>query len=319
MSEPSTAESNAPEPVKPARDTPGAKLEAERRRQGLSIPDVARHLKLAPRQVEALENDQYNALPGVVFVRGFMRNYARALNLDPEPLVRAAEQSLAVSANELPMSGPTTIGKPTMHDSGSSHRGGRMPSWIPGLVVAALLAVGIGYFVFGEFFQRTTELPPASQSVSPPAATVTEPNTAPHASTTAAVPVAPPAVTDPAAVAGAANPATASTTPPPVAATTPAAPAVAPSAEPAPPATDPSKPELRFSFTKQSWVEIRDRTNKVIFSKPTDPGGERVVQGTPPFKVKIGNSSGVKLNYNGKDIDLKPHRRTNDVAYVVLE
>ena len=71
---------------------PGAALQEERRRQSLSLTDVARQLKLAPRQVEALERDDFAALPGPVFVRGFLRNYARLLGLDPEPMVRTAER-----------------------------------------------------------------------------------------------------------------------------------------------------------------------------------------------------------------------------------
>ena len=68
------ASAEAPEVAAPM---PGAILLEERRRQSLSLTDVARQLKLSPRQVEALERDDYAALPGPVFVRGFMRNYAR--------------------------------------------------------------------------------------------------------------------------------------------------------------------------------------------------------------------------------------------------
>jgi cytoskeleton protein RodZ len=74
---------------------PGAALQEERRRQSLSLTDVARQLKLAPRQVEALERDDFAALPGPVFVRGFLRNYARLLGLDPEPMVRTVDRLMA--------------------------------------------------------------------------------------------------------------------------------------------------------------------------------------------------------------------------------
>ncbi|HYN27305.1 MAG TPA: helix-turn-helix transcriptional regulator, partial [Burkholderiales bacterium] len=72
----------------------GAALLAERRRQGLSLGDVSRQLKLSVRQVEALERDDYSGFSGAVFVHGFIRNYAKLLNLGPDPLIRAADQIL---------------------------------------------------------------------------------------------------------------------------------------------------------------------------------------------------------------------------------
>ncbi len=72
----------------------GAALLMERRRQGLSLGDISRQLKLSVRQVEALERDDYSGFTGPVFVHGFIRNYAKLLNLDPDPLIRAADQIL---------------------------------------------------------------------------------------------------------------------------------------------------------------------------------------------------------------------------------
>src|SRR3954468_11950104 len=92
---------------------PGHALRAARNRSGLSIADVARHLKLAPAQVEALESDDHAHLPGPVFVRGFIRNYARLVNLDPRDLLQDVERSgpgvmtgsrLAGPSAEIPLS-----------------------------------------------------------------------------------------------------------------------------------------------------------------------------------------------------------------------
>ena len=70
-------------------ETAGRLLAAERRRQNLSLADVSRQLRISERQLSALEDDRYDELPGPVFVRGFIRNYARLLKLDPEPLIAA--------------------------------------------------------------------------------------------------------------------------------------------------------------------------------------------------------------------------------------
>ncbi len=76
----------------------GAALLMERRRQGLSLGDISRQLKLSVRQVEALERDDYSGFTGPVFVHGFIRNYAKLLNLGPDQLIRAADQILLSAA-----------------------------------------------------------------------------------------------------------------------------------------------------------------------------------------------------------------------------
>lgn len=67
----------------------GAMLRAARERAGLSLTDVAGHLKFAPRQIEALEADDFIHLPEMPFVRGFVRNYAKLLQIDSAPLLVA--------------------------------------------------------------------------------------------------------------------------------------------------------------------------------------------------------------------------------------
>ncbi len=70
----------------------GAQLRAARESHGLSIDTVAQHLKLAPRQVRAIEDGDFSQLPGRTFIRGFARNYARLMRLDPEANRRGASR-----------------------------------------------------------------------------------------------------------------------------------------------------------------------------------------------------------------------------------
>lgn len=62
--------------------TPGARLRAAREAQGLSIQDVATRTRIAQRQLEAIERDDYAALPGIPYAVGFARAYARAIDVD---------------------------------------------------------------------------------------------------------------------------------------------------------------------------------------------------------------------------------------------
>ncbi len=77
-------------------------------------------------------------------------------------------------------------------------------------------------------------------------------------------------------------------------------------------------PVIRLSFSRESWVEVRDASGAIVFSQLNPAGSERTVRGQPPFQVTVGNAGGVNVNYNSKDIDLGPHTRS-DVAHITLE
>src|SRR3569623_1232196 len=69
--------------------SPGALLAACRQERGWTVEQVASQLNLAPRQIAALESDDYSALPGMAIVRGFIRAYAKLLKIDPSPMLAA--------------------------------------------------------------------------------------------------------------------------------------------------------------------------------------------------------------------------------------
>jgi len=75
------------QPAAPAGEVPGKTLAAQREAMGWTVEQVAEQLKLAVRQVVALEAGDYAALPGPAVVRGFVRAYAKVLKLEAAPLV----------------------------------------------------------------------------------------------------------------------------------------------------------------------------------------------------------------------------------------
>lgn len=91
----------------------GRQLAAAREAQGLTVEEVVRHTKLSTRQVLALEADAYDQLPGPVFVRGFIRNYARHLQLDPVPLLAWIDSPtrLAAAAMQTAPAAPVAAAK----------------------------------------------------------------------------------------------------------------------------------------------------------------------------------------------------------------
>lgn len=291
---------------------PGRVLAEARERRNQTVAEIAQQLKLSPNQIEALEADDYARLPGAVFVRGFVRNYARLVDLDGEALVARLElsQTATTAINAVP------------HSQNIPFQDTRSARW-PLLAAAVALLAAI-VLIFEWLMPDAAEAP---ASASAPVAVPLPVNPAPVLSvveaTETVAPAAPPV--DVSAVQAVSSSAiSAAATPPAVAVPAVIAPVASPavpSATAAPVAAKPAAAggsELRFVFERQSWVEVRDRNDRVVFSQLNPAGAMQTVQGAAPLNVVIGNAAGVKLSYKGKAVDLAPHTKT-DVARLVLE
>ena len=277
----------------PAGETiaPNVRLSRARQAQNLSTAEVARRLKLSVWQVEALESGQYQQLPGPVFVRGFIRNYARMLHLDPEELVQSVTGLVPEAPQHLEGSQARDIPFPA---AGAR----RWPRYAVGAAVIVVL-LAVYEFYFNE--ERAGKETPAA----PVAAVAPQQDERPAvpAKTAREAVAKPPAA---AAAVAAQSPAT----------TTAAAPAgAAPIRERV---AHPDDRELRFVFDEESWVEIRDRNDQTIFSQLNRAGTTRRVVGLPPLHVVVGNAQGVRMSYAGREVDLKRHTKI-DVARLTLE
>ena len=80
----------------------------------------------------------------------------------------------------------------------------------------------------------------------------------------------------------------------------------------------PDEREVRFVFEEESWVEVRDRNDTVIFYQLNPSGTVRRVAGLPPLTVVVGNAQGVKMTYAGQPVDLTRHTKI-DVARLTLQ
>ncbi len=73
----------------------GDRLRQAREAKGLTLEEVEEATKIRRRFLRALEEEDYTQLPGEVFIRGFLRNYALALGLDPEEILAASGRKTA--------------------------------------------------------------------------------------------------------------------------------------------------------------------------------------------------------------------------------
>lgn len=278
--------------------SPGAILAAERERQGLSRADVAQRLHMSVSQIEALEAGDYGRLPRGTFLRGFTRNYARALGLEAEALVGLLSQ-------DAPRENAPGIVVPSQNIR-FDPLGQRLAS--PYVKAAGIAAAALVFGFAAMYWWLFIRPQPVSTTVPAKAPTVAVP--APPAE-----PAEPPKAEPAKAEQSAEQPAAAAPAPAPAFAS-PAPPAYAPAAQPVPatPAATPAAPspgegQIKLAFRGAAWVEITDAKGKVLLSR-THPGGSTAeVAGKPPFTLVIGNAPEVRMTYNGRDFDLAPHTR----------
>ncbi len=291
----------------------GLVLRQARESRQMSVADVAQLLKISYRQVDALESDNWDALPGQTFVLGFIRNYARLLHLDATPLLQQikAAQTPDNPNIVLPEASAASLPQP-----GQGKR--RDLAAVAGAALMVGVAVAAYFLVPADFWQSAPEPEPVAETAAaeaepeqafPPAAPA-EGNSS-EAAATGVPEQAPTAVVPPAAAA-----------PAPVAAPAPAA-----VAAPAPVTVSPPAPSgavaagqarFKFRFEQPSWVEVKDKSGQIVFSQLNPAGSEREVEGVPPFSLVVGNASHVKLTYKGRDVPLEP-RSKDDVARVSLD
>lgn len=122
----------------------GALLCAAREASGLSIDAVAQQLKLAPRQVRALEAGEFGRLPGRTFVRGFIRSYARLVRLDPDEVLGTLPAGEIMPALEAPTLQPTGRAMGELPTTEERPKAGWMRWAIP-LTLAAVVAAAAVY------------------------------------------------------------------------------------------------------------------------------------------------------------------------------
>jgi cytoskeleton protein RodZ len=272
----------------------GARLREARESSGMTISDVANRLKFAPDRIAALEEGDFSKLQGTTFVRGFVRSYARLLQLDEEPLLDALP---ATAVNEPP----------------SERKNPGVP--FPGAYAARrsnilwLVSVSLVVLALAVFAWRHGSNPPQPE---------TEANAANSSLAASAVgqtllPESAPAI---APAAGSENM---------TGAAAPAAPSEV-GKKPQPAAVPETVKHgstgqaaiLHIVCDEDSWIEVRNGEDTVLLSQMCQAGSERTLNRAPPYSVVIGYAKGVKLYFKGDPVDLAPHTRA-DVAHLTLE
>jgi len=285
---------DAPEPVVGA----GEMLAGARAELGMTVEDVAEELRLSPRQIVALERNDYSQLPGTTYVRGYLRNYARLVGLSIDKVVPPMASAMPAPADET----VSEVSPRGQRQVSSRDRHVRMISYLLAGVLAGLMVV---WWQSREAPQLETlgGRPPATQTQEAPIETIDpdamqqhlppEPvaaverqetkQLAPIQQTEDSAAGGEPAVAEPeGAVLRSADGGTA----PPVGQT-----------------------RLSLRYSENCWTEIRDARGKRLAYDTVAAGTTLYLDGVPPFQIYFANAKAVSLQYNGRPYDLSSHIR----------
>lgn len=317
----------------------GAVFKQERERRGLSVEDVVQRTKISRRNLLAIEAGRKEDLPHPVYAKGFVKNYARLLDLDPEEYAAALAQEYFVADDDF--GNDPTRDKPISMTAARNVGQGRRTS-LRGLLVLLLVAAVAGAVLWATLFapkQPTAPQPPVPQAA-PAAPAEPEPAPAPQDQATEAQPQAgegEPVVPPSEEPAPAAEPAPA---PAAAAAAEPAKPAPKPAAEPQaaapklapkPEAKPEPKPEakpaaevapaapaqatpapvavatgtriMEIKASQLCWVNA-EVDGSIVLDMLLQPGEAKAIHFDKALTVKFGNAGGVKVTLDNKPFPL---------------
>jgi len=254
-------------------------LRQAREGRGWKPEQVAERLHIRATQVEALEQGNFAALPGPAFARGYLKNYARLLDLDPEPLLDLFDRYSGGAGLK-----PTDQVLPDTEDSLLDYS---RPMLLLSLLVAAGIAA-IAWWLWGG----GAATPTGAESK----ATVTEAGASAAAASSASASASTASSAAPLAVPAPSSAVTSSGSSASTAGGVVVALAKSAAATTA---------GLHFSFTGRCWVQVQDARGRTLLAQLAQAGQTLSVdQGQPPYRVLVGKADNVQISYDGKPVPL---------------
>ncbi len=277
MSEETETVVDEPGEEKP-RISPGQELRAARKARDLSVKQVANELHLTMHYVNALESDDFDTLPGDVFVKGYIRSYAQLLQLDPDQILKHYRE----------LGERRQARKEEAFDRYTQRRKNRNRPWVVASGVAFVSLALLLWFLSGN----SGEGPPAVD-----------------AGDGAAEPVQ--RSRDTSTLSGAVRALSGEVQAQDLAAMAESAPAGESASEENGLPTVASRTlswggsdSLQLLLASDSRVAVREADDR-NGSEETMKGGEMLrVEGTAPFDVVIDQATGANLTFNGRDLDV---------------
>ncbi|MCK0715987.1 RodZ domain-containing protein [Chromohalobacter sarecensis] len=338
------------------QEPPGTRLKRERERQGLSLEEVAEQLNLRPAVVTGLEEDQYDQVPIATYRRGYLRAYAKLLGLDDKRVAQEYDALHGRDDLDRKVAAPAYRSQPSSRIGTWVFRLVTLLI-IVGLIGLTLLwwqsRQGNEFFGLGDE-PAAMESADAGSATEGSAGNEAVANDAtPNDDVSPNDEAQRDGVASQAATDEQGNASEQDNLPPlpnendslglvdsddartddtsndvdaqgmSVAANDTSADAESATQDDdregaSNDASADSANSLTLTFDEQSWTEIYDADDQRLLAGLQDPGTDIQLEGTPPFRLTIGNATGVELRYQDEDIDLSQHTGGNNVARFTL-
>lgn len=266
-----------------AQGTVGQTLKSLRVAQNLSLADIGSRMRLDPRVIAAIECGDTGSLPGALYVRGYVRGYARLLGTDPEQLVRLYNE-------EMPAPPPDIVpekSRPTQTSSDDAP--------VRAATMAVIVLLGVLLVAWWQTTYRDVARPvvvDGGAAAEQPAPAPRPQSQLPYSYTIVTHPTstfyrAPDQLED--AVAGGGAVVSAGNAP----------------------LTDSGAgtDALLFRAQSDSWLEVTDRSGERIYMDFIHGGESLTLTGQAPFSVIIGYANGINVEFNGQSFDPAPYTR----------
>ena len=278
--------------------SPGLILRDARESQSLTENDIALALNLPIYVITSIEADRAAGTRSSVFMRGYIRSYARLMDLDGDPLVDLYDEKNSVKVGlSLSTVGSGNMG--TIGSVGAEKHGARQIKWILSLIPLLM----IGLWAGRNFVEESTD-PTLEESDSKEVVTIEEKEKSPSQTNDL-------------------NKANLSIFPKEEVITVPehrdnkGSIDIQSSMHGLKSNELIASDTLLFSFGEDCWVEVQDGNGELIYGDLSRAGYTLEVSGIPPLRVLLGYAHGVSLMHNGSRVALAPHTRNNVASFVL--
>lgn len=283
-----------------ASGSPGKMLRMARERAEVHVAALAGALKIPVSKLEALENDNFSALPDAVFARALASSICRVLNVDPAPVLKLMPKN---DADNFSAAGPGI--NATFKDG--SRKTGRNSFLdhalrpVGGAVVLLLIGAVALFFI-----------PLKDQSSAPTQEAAATDEDVVHINSTPSLPIAKvDAIAVPESLDVAAR-GTVSIDAPSISMETPSA--VSETQTSIVPAA-----LLEFRALGESWVQVRDATKKIVFERTLAKGQVGTATGSLPLSVVVGRADATEVFVRGKPFELSSVAKENVARFEVKQ
>ena len=313
---------------------PGKLLQVAREEKKLRPEDVAYEIRLTPSQVLALEEDDYSSMPEETYVRGYLRNYARLVDVpENDILLHFARLTRSSDKNTQPIKISSDIKK-----RGNGVRWLSLAAIIA-LILLSALWVLVPYDKL-NLTDETTDVPVVKEKVVSTeeipvgASTLNLDQQLKSAaeeekSTQSTIPSAPP--TEPEAADAVSPQITQDEEQEVLVSTEQVTQAQSDIIAPeqtvdAAPITQPDSNQaaagdalLQINYSKDSWTDIRDASGKKLLYRTVKKGENITLTGELPMSLFFGFAQGVTVTFNGKEVDVPAYTRGVFARFTVGE